>query len=44
MPNDALEDRVQISSVYMNFDDPDLLLKPAEQMTYQDLLKVHLQK
>ncbi|CAG9530303.1 unnamed protein product [Cercopithifilaria johnstoni] len=44
MPNDALEDRVHISSMYMNFDDPDLLLKPAEQMTYQDLLKVHLQK
>ncbi|KAL3989358.1 hypothetical protein ACH3XW_27345 [Acanthocheilonema viteae] len=44
MPNDALEDRVHVSSMYMNFDDPDLLLKPAEQMTYQDLLKVHLQK
>ncbi|VDK75074.1 unnamed protein product [Litomosoides sigmodontis] len=44
MPNDDLEDRVQISSMYMNFDNPDLLLEPAEQMTYQDLLKVHLQK
>ncbi|KAK6111823.1 hypothetical protein QQG55_45165 [Brugia pahangi] len=44
IPNDDLEDRVHVSSMYMNFDDPDLLLKPAEQMTYQDLLKVHLQK
>uniref|UniRef100_A0AAF5PJM1 CNDH2_C domain-containing protein n=1 Tax=Wuchereria bancrofti TaxID=6293 RepID=A0AAF5PJM1_WUCBA len=44
IPNDDLEDRVHVSSLYMNFDDPDLLLKPAEQMTYQDLLKVHLQK
>ncbi|KAM3728911.1 Condensin-2 complex subunit [Dirofilaria immitis] len=44
MPNDDLEDRVHVSSLYMNFDDPNLLLKPAEQMTYQDLLKVHLQK
>ncbi|MCP9257282.1 BMA-KLE-2 [Dirofilaria immitis] len=39
MPNDDLEDRVHVSSLYMNFDDPNLLLKPAEQMTYQDLLK-----
>ncbi|EFO17966.1 hypothetical protein LOAG_10533 [Loa loa] len=44
MPNDDLEDRVHISSMYMNFDSPDLHLKPPEQMTYQDLLKVHLQK
>uniref|UniRef100_A0A915PNM2 Condensin-2 complex subunit H2 n=1 Tax=Setaria digitata TaxID=48799 RepID=A0A915PNM2_9BILA len=44
MPNDDLQDRVRVSSLYMNFDDPDLVLKPAEQMTYQDLLKVHLQK
>ncbi|VDK65649.1 unnamed protein product [Onchocerca ochengi] len=44
MPNGDLEDRVHVSSLYMNFDDPNLLLKPAEQMTYQDLLKVHLQK
>uniref|UniRef100_A0A0R3RVE6 Condensin-2 complex subunit H2 n=1 Tax=Elaeophora elaphi TaxID=1147741 RepID=A0A0R3RVE6_9BILA len=39
MPNDVLEDRVHVSSMYMNLNDPDLLLKPAEQMTYQDLLK-----
>lgn len=43
MPNDDLEDGVHVSSMYMNFDDPNLLFKPAERMTYQDLLKVHLQ-
>ncbi|VDM98938.1 unnamed protein product [Thelazia callipaeda] len=39
-----IDNQISMTSLYMNYDDPVTNLKSAENMTYQDMLKVHLNK